>query len=59
MLALWNGEASQGLGGTEDIVSFARGLGSQVVWIHSTTGATRVFNERLKMYSSTIRSSNS
>jgi len=46
MLALWNGEASQGLGGTEDVVSFARGLGRQVVWIQSATGEVRTFNEQ-------------
>ena len=46
MLALWNGEASQGLGGTEDVVSFARGVGRQVVWIHSTTGEVRTMNEK-------------
>ena len=46
LLALWNGEPSQGLGGTEDIVSFARGLGRLVVWLHSTTGDVRIFNEK-------------
>ena len=46
MLALWNGEPSQGLGGTEDVVSFARGLGRQVIWLHSTTGDIRIFNEK-------------
>lgn len=46
MLALWNGEASHGLGGTGDIVSFARGLGRQVVWLHSNTGKMITFNEK-------------
>jgi hypothetical protein len=46
LLALWNGEPSQGLGGTEDIVSFARGIGKPVVWLHSATGNVRVFNEK-------------
>ncbi len=35
LLALWNGGPSQGLGGTENVVSFARGLGKPVVWVHS------------------------
>jgi len=46
LLALWNGEPSQGLGGTEDIVSFARGIGRPVTWLHSTRGELRTFNEK-------------
>ena len=46
LLALWNGEPSQGLGGTEDIVSFARGIDKPLVWLHSVTGKVRVFNEK-------------
>ncbi len=46
LLALWNGEPAHGLGGTEDIVSFAKGLGRPVVWLHSATGAERIFNEK-------------
>ena len=46
LLALWDGGPSRGLGGTEDVVSFARGLGKPVVWIHSTTGEVRKFNEK-------------
>lgn len=45
LLALWNGDSSQGLGGTEDIVTFAKGVGKPVVWLHDTTGDVRVFNE--------------
>jgi hypothetical protein len=45
LLALWDGGPSQGLGGTEDVVSFARGLGKPVIWLHSTTGDVHVFNE--------------
>ncbi len=37
-LALWNGEPAQGLGGTEQIVTFARQIGRPVIWIHSVTG---------------------
>jgi len=46
LLALWDGEPSQGLGGTEDVVSFAKGLGRPVVWLHSKTGAVHLFNEK-------------
>ncbi len=46
LLALWNGESSQGLGGTEDIVSFAKGVGKPVVWIQSITGEIKVYNEK-------------
>jgi hypothetical protein len=46
LLALWNGEPSQGLGGTEDIVSFARGIGRPVIWLHSTRGEVLTFNEK-------------
>ena len=44
LLALWDGERSQGLGGTADIVHFAREQGRPVVWIHSVTGEVRSFN---------------
>jgi len=46
LLALWDGGPSQGLGGTEDVVSFARGIGRMVVWLHCTTGEVRIFNEK-------------
>ncbi len=46
LLALWNGGPSQGLGGTEDVVSFARGLGRPVIWLHTETGDVQVFNEK-------------
>jgi hypothetical protein len=46
LLALWDGGPSQGLGGTADVVSFAKGLGREVVWLHSATGAVQVFNEK-------------
>jgi hypothetical protein len=46
LLALWDGGPSQGFGGTEDVVSFARGLGRPVVWLHSVTGDIRFFNEK-------------
>ncbi|MGB6545913.1 MAG: hypothetical protein WA871_07860 [Candidatus Acidiferrales bacterium] len=46
LVTVWNGEPSHGMGGTEDIVSFARGLGMPVVWFHSATGEMQVFNEK-------------
>jgi hypothetical protein len=46
LLALWDGGPSQGLGGTEDAVSFARGTGRMVVWLHGTTGEVRIFNDK-------------
>jgi len=49
LLALWDGEPSQGLGGTADVVAFARGLGRPVVWLHSTTGEVRLFNEKTEL----------
>ncbi len=44
LIALWDGEPSQGLGGTADMVHFAREQGRPVIWIHSETGAVREFN---------------
>jgi hypothetical protein len=46
LIALWNGEPSHGMGGTEDIVSFAKDLGRPIVWFHSVTGDVRNFNEK-------------
>jgi hypothetical protein len=46
LLALWNGVPAEGLGGTEDIVTFANELGRPVVWLHSTTGEASAFNEQ-------------
>src|ERR1700674_908280 len=45
LIALWDGEPSQGLGGTADMVHFAKEQGRPVIWIHSTTGAVQHFNE--------------
>jgi hypothetical protein len=45
LVALWDGEPSRGLGGTEQIVSFAKIEGRPVVWINSHTGAIQIFNE--------------
>ena len=46
LLALWNGDSSKGLGGTEDVVTFAKGIGRPVFWLHSVTGELKVFNEK-------------
>ena len=45
LIALWDGEPARGLGGTEDIVSFAKEQGRPIVWIHSETGEVRQLNE--------------
>jgi hypothetical protein len=44
LVALWDGEPSQGLGGTADMVHFAKEQGRPVIWIHSATGAVQQFN---------------
>lgn len=46
LIALWDGGPSQGMGGTADMVHFAREQGRPVVWIHSVTGEARYLNER-------------
>jgi hypothetical protein len=45
MIALWDGEPSRGMGGTQEIVSFARTMGRPVIWFHSATGSMQVFNK--------------
>src|SRR5579862_1475972 len=45
LVALWDGEPSQGLGGTADMVHFAKEQGRPVIWIHSGTGEVRSFND--------------
>lgn len=44
LLALWDGEPSQGLGGTADMVHFAREQERPVIWIHSVTCAVQNFD---------------
>jgi hypothetical protein len=44
MIALWDGEPPQGLGGTQQIVTFAKAEGRPVFWIHSRTGAVERVN---------------
>ena len=45
LIALWDGGPGQGMGGTADMVYFAREQGRTVLWIHSDTGEVRYFNE--------------
>jgi hypothetical protein len=45
LLALWDGEPSRGLGGTKDILDFAKVDGRPVVRINSKTGEIERFNE--------------
>jgi hypothetical protein len=45
LVALWDGEPSRGMGGTQEIVSFAEKMGRPVVWFHSATGTRNVLNE--------------
>lgn len=47
LLALWDGESSRGLGGTGQIVSFAKAQGRAIYWLHSTTGAIQEPNRGL------------
>jgi len=44
LIALWNGEPSRGMGGTQEIVAFAEKTGHPVAWIHSGTGELRAIN---------------
>jgi hypothetical protein len=45
LVALWNGQPSRGIGGTEEIVSFAENIGKPVFWFHSETGTLTVLHE--------------
>jgi hypothetical protein len=45
LLALWDGKASQGMGGTEEIFTYAKNQARPVVWIHSVTGEIQHFNQ--------------
>jgi hypothetical protein len=51
LIALWDGEPSQGLGGTADMVHFAKEQGRPVIWIHGATGAVQHFNESAEILS--------
>lgn len=45
LIALWNGEPSQGLGGTQQIVDFATAAGLPIYWVHSTTAEVQLRNQ--------------
>jgi hypothetical protein len=50
LVALWDGQPSRGIGGTQEIVSYARKTGHPIAWIHSETGALQFLNkEALKL----------
>src|SRR5579863_500980 len=50
LLALWDGKPSLGLGGTEEIVTFAKGQERPVVWIHSITGEVQHFHQEKESF---------
>jgi len=50
LVALWDGQPSRGVGGTQEIVSYARKTGHPIAWIHSETGVLQFLNkEALKL----------
>jgi len=46
LIAIWNGKAAAGQGGTAEIVEYARNLGKHIFWIHSENGQIKEENER-------------
>lgn len=50
LLALWNGKPSHGLGGTEEIVTFAKEQERPVIWIHSVTGDVQHFHQEKESF---------
>ncbi|HEX4998951.1 MAG TPA: hypothetical protein VFY29_12040 [Terriglobia bacterium] len=44
LVTLWDGEPSRGVGGTEQIVTFAKAQGRAIHWIHSRAGTVTEFN---------------
>jgi hypothetical protein len=45
LIALWDGQPSRGMGGTEEIAAYAKEVGTPVFWFHSETGELTVFHE--------------
>jgi hypothetical protein len=45
LLALWDGQQARGMGGTAEIVTFAKAIGRPVVVFHSENGENQTFNE--------------
>ena len=54
-IALWDGQVARGLGGTEQIVSFARQIGRRVILINSLTGAVLIEEEKKQLTSAADR----
>lgn len=44
LIALWDGEPSRGMGGTQEMVAYAEKTGHPVAWVHSATGALKLIN---------------
>ncbi|HEY1502269.1 MAG TPA: hypothetical protein VGF88_22020 [Acidobacteriaceae bacterium] len=45
LMALWDGKEARGMGGTAEIVAFAKAIGRPVVCFHSETGERQILNE--------------
>jgi hypothetical protein len=49
LVALWDGQEARGMGGTAEIVAFAKTMGRPIVTFHSETGAQQILNrERME-----------
>jgi hypothetical protein len=49
LIAVWNGKEAAGVGGTADIVQYARQKGHPLIWINSETGEVRYEWDRQKV----------
>jgi len=47
LVALWDGQPSRGIGGTQEIVSYARKTGHPIAWIHSETSVLQFLNKEV------------
>jgi hypothetical protein len=47
LLCVWDGQPARGLGGTGEIVAFAREMGRRVIWIDSESGAVQAMDGRV------------
>jgi hypothetical protein len=45
LLALWDGQEARGMGGTAEIVAFAKAIGRPVITFHSENGEKQTFND--------------
>ncbi len=57
LIALWNGDPAAGVGGTGDVVAYARAQQKPLLWIHEPSG--QITSERLDRLPSHSRSSSS